>query len=91
MAIFKVILSYTFILFCIFLTTYCVYKAVQFLKFGAKNKKKVSSASTIGMSWKEKREAKRRRKEAEREELQKIRNHIKGGDLEDEKSESENN
>lgn len=83
MAIINIILSYAFILLCIFLTARFIYKAIQFLKYGSKNRKKQKNVSTMGMSRKEKRRAKKERKELERKEIQAIRNHIKGGDIED--------
>ena len=85
MAIINIILSYAFILLCIFLTAWFIYKAVQYLKYGSKNRKKQDKVSTMGMSWKEKREKRKEIKKAEKEEMAKIRNHIKGGDIEDEK------
>lgn len=83
MAIINIILSYAFILLCIFLTAWFIYKAVQYLKYGSKNRKKRDKVSMIGMSWKEKRQRKKEIKKAEKEEITKIRNHIKGGDIED--------
>ena len=76
MAILNLILSYAFIILCIFLTTWCVYRAIQFLKHGKRKKN-----STIGMTYKEKREERKRIKAEERKELKALREHIKGGDI----------